>query len=234
MRTYSIKVSGLALAALALSLTSCGEKIPSEAKLTTLQDSISYFVGYMQASQLPGIDLDYGLMARAMMDVKDSSNIEFSQEDQQRLFMALREQMMAEQQKEMESKGKENAEKGQAYLEENKKKEGVVVTASGLQYRVLKSGAGASPLDSNTVKVHYTGRFIDGQVFDSSVERGEPVTFPVNGVIPGWTEALKLMKPGDKWEVVIPSDLGYGPQGFQDIPPAATLVFEVELLEIMK
>ncbi len=121
---------------------------------------------------------------------------------------------------------------GKAYLTANAKKEGVKTLPSGLQYKVIKAGSGTSPTDTSTVKVHYHGTFIDGKVFDSSVERGEPIEFPVNGVIPGWTEALKLMKPGDKWQLFIPSDLAYGPQGRGSIPPNSVLVFEVELLEV--
>lgn len=121
----------------------------------------------------------------------------------------------------------------EAYLAENAKKAGVTTTASGLQYKVVESGDGKSPTDTSTVVVHYAGRLIDGTEFDSSYKRGEPIDFPVNGVIPGWTEALLLMKEGDKWELTIPSDLGYGARGAgQDIPPYSTLVFDVELLEV--
>jgi FKBP-type peptidyl-prolyl cis-trans isomerase len=122
---------------------------------------------------------------------------------------------------------------GLAFLEKNKMNEGVKVTASGLQYRVISSGNGKSPKASDNVTVHYTGKLVDGSVFDSSVERGEPATFGVNQVIPGWTEAMQLMKEGDKWEIVIPSELGYGEQGAgYQIPPFATLIFEVELLKV--
>ena len=106
------------------------------------------------------------------------------------------------------------------------------VLPSGLQYKVLKAGTGPSPKASDTVKTHYHGTFINGKVFDSSVDRGEPIEFPVNGVIKGWTEALQLMKVGDKWQLVIPSDLAYGPDGQGPIPPHSVLVFEVELLGI--
>lgn len=122
---------------------------------------------------------------------------------------------------------------GQAYLEKNKTNEGVKVTPSGLQYKVLASGKGKSPKASDNVTVHYTGKLTDGTVFDSSVERGEPATFGVGQVIPGWTEALQLMKEGDKFEFVIPSELAYGEQGAgQQIPPFSTLIFEVELLKV--
>lgn len=131
--------------------------------------------------------------------------------------------------------GTENLKKGAEYLGANGKKEGVKTTASGLQYKVIKSGTGKSPISTDTVKVHYHGTLIDGTLFDSSVDRGEPVTFPVTGVIPGWTEALQLMKIGDKWQLAIPPALAYGEQGpGGKIGPNSTLLFDVELLGIEK
>ena len=124
---------------------------------------------------------------------------------------------------------------GDAFLAENAKKEGVKTTASGLQYKVIKSGTGESPKLTDTVKVHYHGTLIDGTVFDSSVQRGQPVSFPVGGVIPGWVEALQLMKVGDKWQLFIPAKLAYGDQSPSPaIPPNSVLIFEVELLGIEK
>ena len=124
---------------------------------------------------------------------------------------------------------------GEAFLAANAKKEGVTTTASGLQYKVLKSGTGDSPKATDQVKVHYTGTTIDGNVFDSSVQRGQPAVFPVNAVIPGWVEALQLMKVGDKWQLVIPAKLAYGAQSPSPaIPPNSVLIFEVELIDIEK
>jgi len=121
----------------------------------------------------------------------------------------------------------------QVFLNENKTKEGVKTTASGLQYKVVKSGTGKVPKATDNVTVHYTGKLTDGTVFDSSVERGQPVTFGVSEVIPGWTEALQLMHEGDKWMLYIPQELGYGERGAgAQIPPYATLVFEVELIKV--
>jgi FKBP-type peptidyl-prolyl cis-trans isomerase len=123
--------------------------------------------------------------------------------------------------------------RNRAYLEKNSQAEGVKVLPSGLQYKVLKEGAGASPKLTDRVRAHYRGEFIDGTEFDSSMGQGEPAEFPVNGVIPGWTEALQLMKPGSRWQLVIPSNLAYGEAGRRGaIPPSATLVFEVELISI--
>lgn len=124
---------------------------------------------------------------------------------------------------------------GQAFLDSNKKQQGVVTLPSGLQYKVIKDGTGPKPAAGDKVKVHYQGSLINGKVFDSSIERGEPVTFGVSEVIPGWTEALQLMPVGSKWQLFIPSDLGYGDAGAgNDIKPGSTLLFDVELLEIVK
>lgn len=129
--------------------------------------------------------------------------------------------------------GNENLAAGNAYLEKNKVREGVVTTASGLQYEVLTAGAGAKPLSTEKVKVHYHGTLIDGTVFDSSVERGSPATFGVTQVIKGWVEGLQLMPAGSKWKFYIPADLAYGPRGQGKIGPNSALIFEVELLEIL-
>lgn len=122
---------------------------------------------------------------------------------------------------------------GQAFLATNATAAGVTVTASGLQYKVINSGSGATPGPTDTVRTHYHGTFIDGRVFDSSVERGAPLEFPVNGVISGWTEALQLMQEGDKWQLFIPPELAYGQRGVGPIPGNTTLVFEVELIKVL-
>src|SRR5256886_1971466 len=138
--------------------------------------------------------------------------------------------------KDMENKQKEagekNAKDGEKFLAENKKKEGVKTTASGLQYKVIKEGSGAQPKATDTVTVNYRGTLINGTEFDSSYKRGQPATFPVNGVIKGWTEALQLMKVGSKYQLFIPSNLAYGEQGRHGIPPSSALIFEVELMDV--
>lgn len=134
-----------------------------------------------------------------------------------------------------EAQAQENLEEGNAFLEENRQREGVEVTESGLQYEILEEGTGETPEANDRVKVHYHGTLIDGTVFDSSVERGEPATFGVSQVIPGWTEALLMMKEGAKWKIYLPSLIAYGERGAgQDIGPNTTLIFEVELLEIVE
>ena len=135
---------------------------------------------------------------------------------------------------EQDAATEKNKAAGAAYLAENGKKEGVVTTESGLQYKQVTAGDGAKPAAEDTVTVHYKGTLIDGTVFDSSYDRGEPIEFPVNGVIKGWTEALLMMKAGAKWKLFIPSDLAYGERGAGgSIPPSATLIFEIELLEVI-
>ena len=134
----------------------------------------------------------------------------------------------------MASASEKNKERGAAFLAENAKKEGVQTTSSGMQYRVVKEGAGATPTKQSTVSCHYEGKLIDGQVFDSSYRRGEPAQFPVGGVISGWTEMLQLMKEGGEVEVFIPSDLAYGDRGAgPTIGPGETLIFKIELLKVL-
>lgn len=149
----------------------------------------------------------------------------------QEFFMQLEKEMQEANQK----AAKQNREIGEAFLSENAKREGVKTTASGLQYEVLESGNGAQPTANDRVEVHYTGKLIDGTVFDSSVERGVPATFGVTQVIPGWVEALQLMHEGDQWRLYIPSDLAYGPNGAGGlIGPDTTLIFDVQLLRVIK
>lgn len=153
----------------------------------------------------------------------------------QKLMQSKQEAKMAEEQKEMAAAAGKYKEEGTKYLADNGKRKGVTTTASGLQYEVLKEGTGPKPAVTDSVSVHYHGTLIDGKVFDSSVERGEPASFPLQGVIKGWTEGLQLMPVGSKWRFYIPSGLAYGDQAQgDDIPPGSTLIFDVELLGIVK
>jgi len=136
-------------------------------------------------------------------------------------------------QAEAQQKAEAAAAEGRAFLVENAKREGVVVLESGLQYEVLTAGEGAKPSREDSVRTHYHGTLIDGSVFDSSYQRGQPAEFPVGGVIAGWTEALQLMNAGSKWRLYVPSELAYGAQGVGSIPPHSTLVFDVELLDVL-
>ncbi len=162
---------------------------------------------------------------------KTEMTYEQAKQTVQEFFMQLEKEMQEANQK----AAKQNREIGEAFLSENAKREGVKTTASGLQYEVLESGNGAQPTANDRVEVHYTGKLIDGTVFDSSVERGVPATFGVTQVIPGWVEALQLMHEGDQWRLYIPSDLAYGPNGAGGlIGPDTTLIFDVQLLRVIK
>lgn len=162
---------------------------------------------------------------------KPEMTYEQAKQTVQEFFMQLEKEMQEANQK----AAKQNREIGEAFLSENAKREGVKTTASGLQYEVLESGNGAQPTANDRVEVHYTGKLIDGTVFDSSVERGVPATFCVTQVIPGWVEALQLMHEGDQWRLYIPSDLAYGPNGAGGlIGPDTTLIFDVQLLRVIK
>ena len=180
------------------------------------------------------IDIDPKTLAAGMVDALAGKTL-LTEEEMKDTLQKFQTEMMTKMQAKQKESGDKNTKDGEAFLAANAKKEGVKVTASGLQYKVIKSGTGKTPKATDTVKTHYHGTLIDGTVFDSSIERKEPVTFPVNGVIPGWTEALQLMKEGDKWQLFIPAKLAYGERGAgQKIGPNSALVFEVELLSIEK
>lgn len=192
-------------------------------------ERLSYAVGVQIASNLKqnGFEeLEPSALAEGIVDIVKDQKLKISFEEVQHEINSHYETFQAQAKE-------ENAEAGMAYLKKNKEKEGVVELPSGLQYRVLKQTDGDKPGLNDVVTTHYEGRTIDGKVFDSSFQRGESAQFPVSGVIKGWTEALQLMAVGEKWELVVPSELAYGEQGAgADIPPYSTLIFEVELLDI--
>lgn len=194
-------------------------------------DKLSYAWGLAMGQQLKGMGVktvDSKSFQDGVKVAFDGGTPEISMEEAQKLINDYL--------GELEAKAVEAAKAaGSKFLEENASKDGVKVTASGLQYVVEKEGEGAQPTAEDEVTVHYTGRLLDGTVFDSSVNRGEPATFPLNRVIPGWTEGVQLMKEGAKYVFFIPSDLAYGPQGVPGaIPPHSTLIFEVELIKVVK
>ncbi|MCK8492457.1 FKBP-type peptidyl-prolyl cis-trans isomerase [Spirosoma sp. RP8] len=180
-------------------------------------------------------ELNNDLLTRGLQDALSGQKTQLTQEQAGQILNAYAQKQYAIRNAEGQKASAENKKIGSAFLTENKAKSGVVTTASGLQYSVEKEGTGAKPTATDRVKVHYTGRLLDGKVFDSSVERGQPMEFGVNEVIKGWTEALLLMPVGSKWKLFIPSDLAYGDRGAgADIKPGSTLVFDVELLDIVK
>lgn len=203
--------------------------------LETLEQKASYSFGvdFAKRLQQQGIDLDIPALNQGIKDQAAGGKLAFEQGEMNQFKAEYTEQLRAQLLKEQEALAAKNLEAGKKFLAENAKKEGVVTTESGLQYKVIKQGDGPSPGPSDTVTTHYRGTLIDGREFDSSYSRGQPASFPVNGVIKGWTEALQLMKVGDKWELYIPSDLAYGPAARSElIQPNSTLIFELELLGI--
>jgi FKBP-type peptidyl-prolyl cis-trans isomerase FklB len=204
-------------------------------KPTTLKDRSSYAIGIDIGRGLKGqgLEIDTTLLARGVADALAGGKTMLSDKEIHETMVELQ-KLVAEQQKGLHAKlAEKNKKEGEAFLAENKKKEGVKTLPSGLQYKVLREGKGATPKATDVVTTHYKGTLLNGETFDSSYARGQPATFPVNGVIKGWTEALQLMKVGDKWQLFIPAELAYGERGAgEDIPPNATLVFDIELLGV--
>lgn len=201
-------------------------------------DKLSYALGMSMGHNFKGTGiktLNSADFAAGVASVYDGVKPEMTFDEAKRIVNEYFAKLEAEMQAEAAKPGEVNRKNGEAFLTENAKREGIKVTESGLQYEVLESGKGDSPKASDNVEVHYTGKLIDGTVFDSSVERGVPASFGVTQVIPGWVEALQLMHEGDKWRLYIPSDLAYGPNGAGGvIGPNMTLIFDVELLRVIK
>ncbi|MGG2399788.1 FKBP-type peptidyl-prolyl cis-trans isomerase [Pseudomonas sp. SH1-B] len=200
--------------------------------LSSDEGRVSYGIGRQLGGQLrdnppPGVDLQ--AILAGLTDAFNGQASRVSEAELGASFKVIREIMQAE----AAAKAEAAAGEGRAYLAENAKREGVTVLESGLQYEVLVAGEGAKPSAEDQVRVHYHGTLIDGTVFDSSYERGQPAEFPVGGVIAGWVEALQLMGTGNKWRLHVPSELAYGAQGVGSIPPHSVLVFDVELLDIL-
>ena len=201
-------------------------------------DKLSYALGMSMGHNFKGTGiktLNSADFAAGVASVYDGVKPEMTFDEAKRIVNEYFAKLEAEMQAEAAKQGEVNRKNGEAFLSENAKREGIKVTESGLQYEVLESGKGDSPKASDNVEVHYTGKLIDGTVFDSSVARGVPASFGVTQVIPGWVEALQLMHEGDKWRLYIPSDLAYGPNGAGGvIGPNMTLIFDVELLRVIK
>ncbi|HQU72917.1 MAG TPA: FKBP-type peptidyl-prolyl cis-trans isomerase [Calditrichia bacterium] len=197
------------------------------ATLSSKVDSMSYGYGIQIGQSIQGADelVNINALISGIRDGIDKSDNKM--DDEQCISMAGK--LMQEMQKQKMEASKAE---GDAFLAENAKKDGVTVLPSGLQYKVIQEGTGKQPAATDEVTVHYRGTFVDGKEFDSSFKRNQPATFPLNRVIPGWTEGLQLMKEGAKYEFYIPGNLAYGPRGRQGIPPNATLIFEVELISV--
>ncbi|MBP3946742.1 MULTISPECIES: FKBP-type peptidyl-prolyl cis-trans isomerase [unclassified Psychrobacter] len=197
-------------------------------------EKVGYSLGYMMAEgnkEAVG-DLNLDTFEKGFRDGYEGNDSALTQEQMQEVLMTYQKEQEEKFVKDMESKATDNKAAGEAFLVANAKKEGVKETASGLQYKVIAPGTGKSPKATDVVEVNYEGKLIDGTVFDSSYERGEPIEFPLNQVIAGWTEGLQLMKEGGKYEFYIPSDIAYGEAGNSGIEPNSTLIFTVELLKV--
>lgn len=225
-------LAGILIAACAAAPAIAAEK----AKLTTEKEKLGYSIGYVNGMNLKqdGIEVSAEQLSRGVRDGYTGRKGAMTEEDIKATLAAYEQKLRAKQAAEQKKIGDANRKAGESFLAENKKKAGVVVLPSGVQYREIKAGTGKQPKEADSVKVHYAGTLIDGTEFDSSIKRGEPATFKVNGVIKGFREALQLMKEGAKWQVVIPSDSAYGERGAgQVIGPNQTLIFELELIQVV-
>ncbi len=205
-------------------------------ELKTDKDKFSYALGmnFGENFRKQGLDLDPAVFAKAFAESFGNGKTAMSEEDMKAVLTAAAQEIRKKQAAQQAEKGAAAQKEGEAFLAANKTKEGVVTLPSGLQYKVLKAGTGEKPTLDDSVVCNYKGTLINGTEFDASEKHGGPATFPVKGVIAGWTEALQLMPVGSKWQLFVPSNLAYGPQGPGDIGPNATLIFEVELLSIQK
>ncbi|MES1241555.1 MAG: FKBP-type peptidyl-prolyl cis-trans isomerase [Acidobacteriota bacterium] len=204
-------------------------------KPEALQDKASYIIGLNLGQSLKNQDVpcSQDLIVQGLRDGLAGANPLLTAEEIQAAMQEFQQQITAQQETKRKAEGEKNLKTSQAFLDQNKTRKEVKTTASGLQYEVLKEGSGDAPKPTDQVTVNYRGTLPDGKVFDSSYDRGEPVTFPVNGVIPGWVEALQLMKPGSKFKIYLPPALAYGERGAGgDIGPNQALVFEVELISV--
>ncbi|SNT70989.1 FKBP-type peptidyl-prolyl cis-trans isomerase [Psychrobacter sp. LV10R520-6] len=197
-------------------------------------EKVGYSLGFMMAEGNKDAvkDLDLDTFEQGFRDGYEGNDSALTQEQMQEVLTTYQKEQEEKFVKDMQSKAEENKTKGAAFLAENAEKDGVKTTATGLQYKMLTAGTGKSPKPTDVVEVNYEGKLIDGTVFDSSYERGEPIEFPLNQVIAGWTEGLQLMKEGGKYEFYIPSDIAYGEAGNSGIEPNSTLIFTVELLKV--
>jgi len=231
----------LLCAALAAAIAGCNPKAENKdanhgPKLESDEQKVSYGIGLMEGKRFKqdfNVDID-AFTAGLKASISNEKPL-MTEEEIKTTIQAFGQKLMAKKEAEQKAAGEKNKAASEAYLAENAKKDGVKTTASGLQYKVETEGKGAKPKATDTVEVNYRGTLVDGTEFDSSYKRGQTVTFPVNGVIPGWSEALQLMTVGSKYQLYIPSDLAYGPGGTGGaIGPNQALVFEVELVDIKK
>jgi len=235
MRLTYVRFTLLPIVAFLLVMAGCSGNDKSAPEVKTEDERISYAIGFNIGHQLKmnivedTVNIDPDVVALAIADAMENGDTALSPEEIQQVL----DDFQAGQQAAQQRAAGENKIEASEFLVQNAKKENVVTLEDSLQYEIIEAGTGATPTQDDMVRVHYHGTFIDGTVFDSSVDRGEPVQFPIRGVIPGWTRVLQMMKVGGKWKAYIPPELGYGPRGSASIPPNSLLIFEIELLDIV-
>ena len=229
-----MKVLSVTLLAVGLLFSAVSLYAAEEMTLKTPKDKLSYIIGVQIGNDLKSqsIDVDPALVSKGLQDLLLGKTLLVGDQEAKDIIAAFSKERAGKMAEEKKKVGEKNKQEGAAFLAENKKKEGVKTLPSGLQYKVIKEGTGKTPKATDTVVTQYKGTLVNGTEFDSSYKRGEPATFPVNGVIRGWTEALQLMKEGSQWQIVVPPELAYGEQGAGPIGPNATLIFEVELVSV--
>ena len=228
-----MKMKLVAAAAMSLAMSTA----IAASSLTTEMDKLSYSIGADLGKNFKkqGIDISPAAMAQGMQDGMSGGQLKLTDAQMKEVLNKFQKDLMMKRSAEFNKKSEENKQKGEAFLKQNKGKEGIVTLPSGLQYKVLTKGDGSKPSKDDMVTVEYTGKLLDGQVFDSTEKTGKPATFKVSQVIPGWTEALQLMPAGSVWEVYVPSDLAYGPRSVGGpIGPNETLIFQIHLISVKK
>ncbi len=233
MKAHNMKIAWNTFLIMGL-IASSGSAAEPKTALKDQKDKLSYSIGMQIGGQFKaqGIEVNADMLAQAIKDTLAGGKGLLTDAEAREVMQKWQADMMAKETAKATEGGAKNRKEGAAFLAANSKKEGVKTLPSGLQYKIVKAGTGKIPKASDTVTTHYRGTFIDGNEFDSSYKRGEPASFPVGGVIAGWTEALKLMPVGSKWQLFIPSDLAYGDQGRSGIPASSTLIFDIELISI--
>jgi len=241
MRWKLIAIGGAGLVAIVGIVVAARRNAATTPGLDTPKQKVSYAMGVVMAKNLkrPGVELDMDVLARGLKDGFSGEKFLMTENDLRETMSALQDELKQKQAQAVKTVAEANRKEGETFLAQNAREEGVVTLPSGLQYKILRAGDGKRPADTDTVECHYRGTRIDGAEFESSYGRGQPATFPVAGVIPGWKEALKLMPVGSKWKLFVPSQLAYGERELpvrngagRTIGPNATLIFEVELLAI--
>jgi FKBP-type peptidyl-prolyl cis-trans isomerase len=229
------KISVLIIFGLFFATVGCGQNSEKKVELKNLTDSASYAIGadIARTFKRQNIEINKDALIQGFSEYSDGNGT-IDEATVNQILTRFQQKMRAEQQAKADKKAEENLKKGEEFLKKNAKQKGVHVTPSGLQYKILKQGNGPKPKLTDKVKVNYKGTLIDGTVFDSSYDRGEPAVFPVNGVIKGWQEAIPMMNVGSKWIIYIPANLAYGEHAPSQIGPNQVLIFEVELLGIEK